>query len=71
MAGCVKAGRNKKSAANAAYKAGNREDVNRKRKVKRHQVAAAKHKAKKIKVPRGTARARRRGLSKGMQQQAA
>lgn len=65
MAGCAKADRNRKSAANTAYKASNRREVNKKRK----QARAAKFAAKKaaqwsaqpLKNPRrGTARALRR-----------
>ena len=51
--------RNRKSAANVAYKLGNRRKVNSDKK----QARNVKHSSKEMAVPRGTARAKRR-LSK-------
>jgi hypothetical protein len=60
-AGCTKADRNRKSAANTAYKAGKRDDVNAKRRQKKH---AAQCVGKMLNVPRGTARKARRDACK-------
>lgn len=54
--GCAKADRNRRSPNNAAYKAGNRQAVNAKRKQARH----ARTKGKLLAVPRGSARKDRR-----------
>ncbi len=66
MAGCEKADRNRKSAANAAYKGGNRQQVNKEKRAKREARKAAKLAAKRIeraakqKPMRGDARRKRR-----------
>jgi hypothetical protein len=55
MAGCDKAGRNKKSKANEAYKGAKRWEINAKRKKVRMIKAVAK-KSSRVTTPRGTAR---------------
>jgi hypothetical protein len=63
---CKKAGRNKKSAANTAYKNGSRADVNRDRRAKREAKKATKLAARMMerrarnKPKRGDARKKRR-----------
>ena len=61
--GCTKADRNRNSAANAAYKSGNRQSVNRDKRIKRNDKQmekAAKKWATTKRVARGTARHKRR-----------
>ena len=50
MAGCAKAGRKKKSAANARYVAGRRKEINKDKKQARHLKRVAKKAARKVAV---------------------
>jgi hypothetical protein len=63
MAGCDKAGRNKKSKANEAYKGAKRWEINAKKKALRHKLKCT---GKALKVPHGTARAERRARCQKM-----
>lgn len=66
MSGSCKAeGRNRKSNANVAYKAGNRQDVNQKRKMKAHvenskSIATKEIEGRRAIVVKGTGRKERR-----------
>lgn len=53
-------GSKRAGAQNMAYKAQNRREANKRKRVLRHAKAQAKHAAKTVKTPRGTCRAQRR-----------
>lgn len=57
---CAKADRNRKSASNTAYKAGNRHDIHRTKRMEAQSKFKARKHTETIKTPKGTARAKRR-----------
>ena len=60
MAESKKVGRGKRSPARASYKAGSRWEVNKRKRIARAELQKKRDAARKPKVPRGTARAKRR-----------
>lgn len=60
MSGERKIDRNRKAACMVRYKAENRDKTNRLKHVRKAEKQEAKDKLKTLKVPRGTARAKRR-----------